>query len=183
MHKHKAFIIPTSDSYVDPPLNLESASDEPPPLSDTSTESTDDEGAGNRNSCQDHHDGCVDRRRCNKYHCPPGRVASNLPGRPYAMLDRLHVPLTVFDTGATTPIVSSMGALSTGGNEHAALEVASAAAITAGVVAVTTDNACFGSNVIDRPAVAPAPLYHERPDFKALLTAKLVKATYVPKGD
>jgi hypothetical protein len=154
MHKHKAYarwpiehpIIPTGDSYVDPPSPLESASDEPPPLTDTSTENTDDEGADNRNSCQDHHAGCVERRRCNKFHSPPGRVASNLPGRPYVMLGRLHVPLTVFDTGATTHIVSSMGALSTGGNERAALELASAAATTAGVTVVTTDNACLGSN-------------------------------------
>jgi hypothetical protein len=192
MHKHKAFarwpiehpIIPVGNSNVDPPSPLESPSDEgsedariqpiildypvpecaftwaagpdePPPLADTSTENTDDEGADNS----------------------------------------ISAPPTVFDTGANTHIVSSMGAFSgtvtegncsTGGNERAALEVASAAAYKAGGMVVTTDNACLGFNAITRPASARhvAPIYHVRrqPQFKALLSATLLKATFDPKA-
>jgi hypothetical protein len=129
--------------------------DEPPPLADTSTENTDDEGAD----------------------------------------DSTSAPPTVYDTGANTHVVTSMGAFSgtvaegncsTGGSERAALEVASTAAYRAGGMVVTTDNACLGFNAVTRPARARhvAPIYHTRPQpqFRALLSARLLKAVYDPKA-
>jgi hypothetical protein len=107
-------IIPTSDSFVDPPSPLESASDEPPPLEDTSTENTDDEGADDRTSAPttvydtgatahvvpsmgassgavaegNFSAGGNERTALahNLFHFAPGRVATNLPGRPHGLL-------------------------------------------------------------------------------------------------
>lgn len=46
-----------------------------------------------KNCCKDHLGiGCT-RPKCNKFHFAPGRVASNLPGRPHVLLGRLHSSL------------------------------------------------------------------------------------------
>jgi hypothetical protein len=92
--------------------------------------------------------------------------------------DRTSAPTTVYDTGATTHVVTSMGAFSgavaegncsTGGSERAALEVA----YRAGGIVVTTDNACLGFNAVTRPAHWRYHVYHPRPrpQFRALVTA------------